>query len=117
MAERLELPRSSVFSVATFYKVFSLSPQGRTIVQVCKGTACHVRGAQLLEDELCRQLGVEVGQIAVVLVAAPLLVVLPRGCASDEDGATTFLAPEWLRKVGCVVLLGLGLTWFAVRLF
>ena len=62
VAEALALPRSSVFSVATFYKVFSLSPQGRTVIQVCKGTACHVRGAQLLEDELCRQLGIEVGQ-------------------------------------------------------
>ena len=62
VAERLALSRAKVFSVATFYKVFSLSPKGRTVVQVCKGTACHVRGAQLLEDELCRRLGVKVGQ-------------------------------------------------------
>lgn len=61
VANKLAIPRSRVFSVATFYKVFSLKPQGRTIIQVCKGTACHVRGAQLLEDELCRQLGVPVG--------------------------------------------------------
>ena len=61
VARELDLPASRVFSVATFYKVFSLDPQGRTIIQVCKGTACHVRGAQLLEDELCRQLGVPVG--------------------------------------------------------
>ena len=62
VADRLALPRSRVFSVATFYKVFSLSPQGRTVVQVCKGTACHVRGAQLLEQEICRQLGIQVGE-------------------------------------------------------
>ncbi|MCU0693879.1 MAG: NAD(P)H-dependent oxidoreductase subunit E [Polyangiaceae bacterium] len=62
VAERLDLPPSKVFSVATFYKVFSLEPKGRTVIQVCKGTACHVRGAQLLEDELCRQLGINVGE-------------------------------------------------------
>jgi NADH-quinone oxidoreductase subunit F len=62
VARRLAVPRSRVFSVATFYKVFSLEPQGRTVIQVCKGTACHVRGAQLIEDELCRQLGVSVGE-------------------------------------------------------
>lgn len=61
VAARLEIPRSRVFSVATFYKVFSLEPQGRVIIQICKGTACHVRGAQLIEDELCRQLGIPVG--------------------------------------------------------
>ena len=61
VSERLEVPRSKVFSVATFYKVFALKPQGRTVIKICKGTACHVRGAQLLEDELCRQLGGGVG--------------------------------------------------------
>jgi len=61
VADALGLPRSRVFSVGTFYKVFSLSPQGRTIIQVCKGTACHVRGAQIIEEELCRRLGVPVG--------------------------------------------------------
>ncbi|MBW2525608.1 MAG: NAD(P)H-dependent oxidoreductase subunit E [Deltaproteobacteria bacterium] len=61
VAEHLAVPRSRVFSVATFYKVFSLEPQGRVIIQVCKGTACHVRGAQLIEDELCRELEIPVG--------------------------------------------------------
>ena len=62
VARELRLPRSRVFSAATFYKVFSLEPQGRTIIQVCKGTACHVRGAQLIEEELARNLGVAVGE-------------------------------------------------------
>jgi NADH:ubiquinone oxidoreductase subunit F (NADH-binding)/NADH:ubiquinone oxidoreductase subunit E/Pyruvate/2-oxoacid:ferredoxin oxidoreductase delta subunit len=61
VATALGLPRSRVFSVATFYKAFSLKPRGKTVIQVCKGTACHVRGAQLLEDEFCRQLGVPLG--------------------------------------------------------
>jgi len=65
VAEVLDVPRSRVFSVSTFYKVFSLDPLGRTIIQVCKGTACHVRGAQLLEEELCRKLSIEVGGTTV----------------------------------------------------
>ncbi len=61
VADTLAVPRATVFSVATFYKAFSLEPLGRTVVHVCKGTACHVRGAQLLEDELCRELDIRVG--------------------------------------------------------
>jgi len=61
VAKRLGVSPAEVFSIATFYRVFSLEPQGRTLIQVCKGTACHVRGAQLVEDELCRQLDVPVG--------------------------------------------------------
>jgi len=61
VADQLAIPRSRVFSVSTFYKVFSHEPQGRTIIQICKGTACHVRGAQVIEDEICRELDVHVG--------------------------------------------------------
>ncbi|MEP0773233.1 MAG: NAD(P)H-dependent oxidoreductase subunit E [Acidobacteriota bacterium] len=61
VAETLHVPLAKVFSVGTFYKAFSLTPQGRTIVKVCTGTACHIRGAVQLLDELCRQLNVEPG--------------------------------------------------------
>ena len=61
VALELEVPRTRVFAVGTFYKVFSLEPLGQTVIQVCKGTACHVSGAQLIEDELCRQLEVPMG--------------------------------------------------------
>ena len=56
VAESLGVPLAKVFSVATFYKAFSLVPQGRTIVKVCTGTACHIRGAGQLIEELERQL-------------------------------------------------------------
>ena len=62
VADKLDIPRSRVFSVSTFYKAFSLKPRGKVVIQVCKGTACHVRGAQLLEDEFVRQLGIDVGK-------------------------------------------------------
>ncbi len=58
VAEALDVPLAKVFSVSTFYKAFSLDPQGDTIVKVCTGTACHIRGAGQLVEELERQLGV-----------------------------------------------------------
>jgi len=58
VAEALDVPLGKVFSVATFYKAFSLEPQGDTIVRVCMGTACHIRGAGQLVEELERQLGI-----------------------------------------------------------
>ncbi len=44
ISERLRMPISQIYSVANFFKVFSLTPRGRTMVQVCTGTACHVKG-------------------------------------------------------------------------
>ena len=58
VAEALDVPLAKVFSVSTFYKAFSLEPQGDTIVKVCLGTACHIRGAGQLVEELQRQLGI-----------------------------------------------------------
>ena len=58
VAEALEVPLAKVFSVSTFYKAFSLEPQGDTIIKVCMGTACHIRGAGQLVEELQRQLGI-----------------------------------------------------------
>ncbi len=58
VAEALDVPLAKVFSVSTFYKAFSLTPQGDTIVRVCMGTACHIRGAGQLVEELERKLGI-----------------------------------------------------------
>ena len=46
VGEKLEVPMSRIQHITTFYKHFSLSPKGKHEVQVCVGTACHVRGAQ-----------------------------------------------------------------------
>lgn len=62
VADYLGVPATKVFSVATFYKSFSLQPKASTIIQVCKGTACHVRGAELIHRELERVLGIRAGQ-------------------------------------------------------
>ncbi len=61
VSERLEIPFSQVFSVSTFYKIFSLSPRGKHSLKVCLGTACHVKGAGLILDRLARDLGIREG--------------------------------------------------------
>jgi len=62
VARQLDLQLIQVYSVATFFKVFSLKPRGEHIVSVCLGTACHVRGAPAVLDEVKRQLGIEPGE-------------------------------------------------------
>jgi len=57
----LEVPLIDVIGVATFYRVFSLTPRGRHICLVCSGTACHVRGGPRILEEFKRQLGVATG--------------------------------------------------------
>jgi len=58
VAEALGVPLAKVFSVSTFYKAFSLTPQGDTVIRVCLGTACHIRGAGQLVEEVERELGI-----------------------------------------------------------
>ena len=61
VAEALGIPLIDVLGVATFYRVFSLTPRGRHICLVCSGTACHVRGGPRILEEFKRQLGVDTG--------------------------------------------------------
>ncbi len=56
VAKALDLPKSKVFAVGTFYKAFSFDPMGRINVKVCMGTACHVRGANMVLESLERDL-------------------------------------------------------------
>jgi NADH:ubiquinone oxidoreductase subunit E len=62
IADHLQVPLIEVFRVASFYKAFALTPRGRHLITVCMGTACHVRGAPRMLDELVGQLGVEPGE-------------------------------------------------------
>jgi NADH:ubiquinone oxidoreductase subunit E len=62
VAQALGVPLARVFSVATFYKAFSITPRGKVILRVCQGTACHIRGAPLLVDEFQRHLGIKPGE-------------------------------------------------------
>jgi NADH-quinone oxidoreductase subunit E len=58
----LGVPLAKVYAVATFYKGFSLEPRGKYVIKVCKGTACHVRGADRSIDEFKRCLDLEPGE-------------------------------------------------------
>jgi NADH-quinone oxidoreductase subunit E len=62
VSERLGLPLSQVYSVATFYHAFSLVPRGEHTIHVCTGTACHVRGAAQVLNRLHTRLGVGPGE-------------------------------------------------------
>ena len=62
IAEMLDMPLIDVYGVATFYKSFSLTPRGRHQVKVCLGTACHVRGANRIVEEVGRKLGIGPGE-------------------------------------------------------
>jgi len=62
IAGRVGIPLSKVAAVATFYKAFSFEPKGKTVLRVCMGTACHVKGANLIKEEAERQLGSRTGQ-------------------------------------------------------
>jgi NADH-quinone oxidoreductase subunit E len=57
----LEVPLSRVYSVATFFRAFSLKPRGRHVINVCLGTACHVRGAVGILEAIERETGIEPG--------------------------------------------------------
>jgi NADH:ubiquinone oxidoreductase subunit E len=62
VAAHLEVPLTKAYSVATFYKAFSLVPRGKTIVKVCMGTTCHIRGAPVIVDDIELGLGIGPGQ-------------------------------------------------------
>ncbi|MFZ7128202.1 MAG: NADH-quinone oxidoreductase subunit NuoE [Desulfobacterales bacterium] len=62
IAEGLNLSRSDVFGVATFYALFSLEPKGRHTIKVCTGTACYVKGIKEVISRICNQYGLEEGE-------------------------------------------------------
>jgi NADH-quinone oxidoreductase subunit E len=62
VVERLSIPLTQAYMVATFYKSFSLVPRGEHEIHVCLGTACHLRGGQRLVENFERTLGVKAGE-------------------------------------------------------
>lgn len=62
VSDSLGIPVSQVYGVATFYRAFSLIPRGRHLIQVCLGTACHVRGAPRVLEAIERKLKIKAGE-------------------------------------------------------
>ncbi|MEW6201569.1 MAG: NAD(P)H-dependent oxidoreductase subunit E [bacterium] len=61
ISRELGVPQIEVYRVASFYKAFSLKPRGKNVITICAGTACHVRGAKLLSNQIRAQLGISPG--------------------------------------------------------
>ena len=61
IGRHVDLPASRVYGVATFYNQFRFQPLGRVHIQLCRGTACHVRGSKTVLDVLEQQLAVPPG--------------------------------------------------------
>ncbi|MBA7700714.1 NADP-reducing hydrogenase subunit HndA [subsurface metagenome] len=62
VSQKLGVPLTQIYHIATFYKAFSLMPKGRHSVSVCLGTACQVRGAPRLLDKVIKALEIKPGE-------------------------------------------------------
>ena len=62
ISEYLQVPLSRTYSLATFYKAFSLKPKGKFPIAVCTGTACHVQGAVKILEQIERELKIKEGE-------------------------------------------------------
>jgi len=62
ISERLQIPLSQIYRVASFYKAMSLMPRGKHVVNVCLGTACHVRGGPRIMDKVEESLKIRAGE-------------------------------------------------------
>ena len=56
------VPVSDIYGVVTFYSFFSMVPKGKYVIGVCLGTACYVKGAQLVLDKFSQELGIKPGE-------------------------------------------------------
>ncbi len=112
VSERLKMPISQVYSVANFFKVFSLKPRGRFIMHVCTGTACHVKGGPRIIERLETELSLKPGETSEDLfvtletvncvgacAAAPVVVVGETTYAEVTPSKVTDLVKE-LREKG-----------------
>jgi NADH:ubiquinone oxidoreductase subunit E len=62
LSEKIGISLSHIYGVITFYTQFRLSRQGTNVIEICDGTACHVKGSSLVFDEIKKNLGVNTGE-------------------------------------------------------
>ena len=62
VSELTGVPVSDIYGVVTFYSFFSMVPKGKYVIGVCLGTACYVKGAQLVLDKFSQLLGIKPGE-------------------------------------------------------
>lgn len=104
VSKALSIPESQVYSVASFYAQFRFEPKGRKTIQVCRGTACHVKGAPRILEEFKRELGVdengttEDGEYTLETVACIGCCALAP-CVSIDEEVEANLTPQKVKKL------------------
>jgi len=79
---QMQIPAADIYGVATFYSMFKLKPQGKHIIRVCKGTACHVSDADGIKYALREALGLEGDEDTTSDMQFTLMEVACLGCCS-----------------------------------
>jgi NADH-quinone oxidoreductase subunit E len=104
VGEHLGLPASKVYGVATFYNQFRFQPQGRFHIQLCRGTACHVKGSAGILEAVKRELKLKPGETTrdgifslEVVACIGACGLAPVMCVNGEFHAK--LTPDSVRKI------------------
>lgn len=82
IAQQMNIPAADIYGVATFYSMFKLKAQGKHIVRICKGTACHVSDADGIKEALVEALHLEKGEDTTQDMNFTLMEVACLGCCS-----------------------------------
>jgi len=82
IAQKMNIPAADIFGVATFYSMFKLKPQGKHIIRICKGTACHVSDADDIKEALIDALKLPEGGDTTQDMHFTLMEVACLGCCS-----------------------------------
>lgn len=105
IGEKVGIPISQVYGVVTFYAQFHLEPRGRDIIHSCQGTACHVRGAKAILNELSSCLGLEGEEVTTKDLRFTLETVACIGCCGlapvimINDDTHGRLTPEAIKGI------------------
>ncbi len=105
IGEKVGIPISQVYGVVTFYAQFHLEPRGRNIIRSCQGTACHVRGAKAILNELSSCLGLEGEEVTTKDLRFTLETVACIGCCGlapvimINDDTHGRLTPEAIKGI------------------
>nr|MDK2851007.1 NADH-quinone oxidoreductase subunit [Candidatus Cloacimonadota bacterium] len=105
LSRELDIPAAEIYGVATFYSMFKLKPQGKHIIRVCKGTACHVSNADGIKDALKTALELEDGEDTTSDMLFTLTEVACLGCCSlapvimIDDTTYGKLSPDGISRI------------------
>lgn len=100
----LGVPESRVYAVASFYAQFRFKPMGKNTVSVCRGTACHVKGAPRILDEFKRELGIDENETTedqeyTLETVACLGCCALAPCATINDEVAANLTPKKVKSL------------------